>query len=94
MLSNEIFFQNFINVLIEKLLKLSKFNTSMDIRISAIECIRSMTSYPPYLLTAVKQDVLMGLITALDDHKRLVRAEAVKTRTAWFLLGSPIDSSK
>lgn len=53
-----------------------------------------MTSYPPYLLTTVKQDVLMGLIPALDDHKRLVRTEAVKTRTAWFLLGSPVDNSK
>lgn len=52
-----------------------------------------MTSYPPYLLTTVKQDVLMGLIPALDDHKRLVRTEAVKTRTAWFLLGSPVDNS-
>lgn len=66
----------------------------MDVRISSIDCINAMTGYPPHLLTTVKQDVLMGLITALDDHKRLVRAEAVKTRTAWFLLGSPIDSSK
>lgn len=49
-----------------------------------------MSKYPTYLLLPFKQDVLFNTIAALDDHKRLVRAAAVKTRTKWFLIDSPI----
>jgi hypothetical protein len=32
-----------------------------------------------------KKDVLRKLIPALDDHKRMVRKEAVAARNAWAL---------
>lgn len=34
------------------------------------------------------QDVSFGLQKALDDHKRLVRNEAVLARNQWFLVGT------
>lgn len=59
-----------------------------DIRIAAINILSSVSAYPAFIILPFSQDVLHGLLPALDDKKRLVRSAAVLTRNQWFLIGS------
>lgn len=60
-------------------------------RISALECLNSLSQFPTFLILPYKHDVIFGIATALDDPKRLVRNIAVNTRLHWFLIGAPND---
>lgn len=62
------------------------------IRISALECLEVICKYPVFVVQPYKVDVILELASPLDDKKRLVRNAAVKTRNAWFLIGT--DTSK
>ena len=42
----------------------------------------------PQEVIKLKREVLRQLLPALDDHKRLVRREAVAARNAWALASS------
>jgi DNA repair/transcription protein MET18/MMS19 len=48
----------------------------------------NIANYPTFLLLPYKQDVVLGIQPALDDHKRLVRNTAVETRLKWFVVGT------
>ncbi|XP_053691619.1 MMS19 nucleotide excision repair protein [Sabethes cyaneus] len=87
------FFRDHLQTLIPQLLKLSMYESSMDVRIDALQCILYTTKYPPFLLLPFKQDVIMGLRNTLDDHKRLVRNASVTARLQWFLVGTGEDKS-
>lgn len=63
------------------------------VRIDALECLLYATKYPPFLLLPFKQDVVLGLQAALDDHKRLVRNAAVAARLQWFVVASAETSN-
>lgn len=61
------------------------------VRITALLCLKQYTvNYPIYKLLPFKQEVTHQLIDALDDPKRLVRKEAVASRSSWILLDAPI----
>lgn len=78
---------NHLQHLVNDLLKLTQFTSSMDVRIIACKCLENLTKFPLFTLVPYKNDVTHDLSIALDDHKRLVRAAAVAARMAWFLLG-------
>lgn len=62
---------------------------AMKVRTAALECLLRYANYPTVLILPFKIDVLDRLAAAIDDRKRLVRTIAVKTRTRWYLVGSP-----
>lgn len=79
-----------IQTILPRLVNLSKYVKSMDVRIKSLQCLFDIAhTYPTMLLLPFKQDVLLDLAPSLDDKKRLVRNMAVKARTRWFLIGAP-----
>ncbi|XP_072932864.1 MMS19 nucleotide excision repair protein [Epargyreus clarus] len=79
-----------LQTILPRLVKLSTYVKSMDVRIKSLQCLYDIAnSYPTVLLLPYKQDVLLDLAPSLDDKKRLVRNVAVKARTRWFLVGAP-----
>ncbi|KAL0270203.1 UNVERIFIED_CONTAM: hypothetical protein PYX00_007685 [Menopon gallinae] len=79
--------------LIPKFLTLSRFEGSMKIRINALKCLHSYAFYPTFIILPLKNEVVKSLEQCLDDKKRLVRTEAVRARSRWFLVGSPGEDS-
>nr|CAI5857933.1 unnamed protein product [Callosobruchus analis] len=74
-----------------RVLKLTTFKTSMDVRIEALQCLSVMTiAFPVYKLLPHKNVVIHYLAGCIDDRKRLVRKEAMDARSLWFLLDSPV----
>ncbi|CAH1783557.1 unnamed protein product [Owenia fusiformis] len=69
--------------------KLTKHQPSMKVRILALQCLGLMTTLPHHILFPFKSKILHTLGEVVDDKKRLVRKEAVKARTEWYLLGAP-----
>uniref|UniRef100_A0A182SC23 MMS19 nucleotide excision repair protein n=1 Tax=Anopheles maculatus TaxID=74869 RepID=A0A182SC23_9DIPT len=82
------FVQDHLQTLIPSLLKLTVRQSSMKIRIAALECLLYVCKYPTFLLLPFKQSTLLALQKPLDDPKRLVRNAAVATRLQWFVVGS------
>ncbi|CAH1154680.1 unnamed protein product [Phaedon cochleariae] len=74
-----------------RILRLTSFKNSMQVRIKAIQCLVHFTSlFPLYKLIPFKSKVLQCLSDCIDDRKRLVRREAVEARSLWFLMDAPI----
>ncbi|XP_048516354.1 MMS19 nucleotide excision repair protein homolog isoform X2 [Athalia rosae] len=70
-------------------MELILMHLEQKIRTAALECLLCYAFYPTVLILPFKMDVLEQLADAIDDKKRLVRSIAVKTRTRWYLVGSP-----
>ncbi|XP_052903045.1 MMS19 nucleotide excision repair protein [Anopheles moucheti] len=85
---HDAFIQDHLQTLIPLLLKLTVRESSMKIRIDALECMLYVCKYPTFLLLPFKQSTLLALQKPLDDRKRLVRNAAVATRLQWFVVGS------
>ncbi|XP_064601049.1 MMS19 nucleotide excision repair protein homolog [Liolophura sinensis] len=83
-----------VDSLMPQLLKLSCKGQTMKVRIGALKCLSSFTHLPPHVIMPHKSKVIRALEPALDDHKRLVRKEAVIARGEWFLLGEPMKSAR
>ncbi|VEN42211.1 unnamed protein product [Callosobruchus maculatus] len=74
-----------------RVLKLTTFKDSMDVRIEALQCLSVMTTvFPVYKLLPHKNTVIHYLAGCIDDRKRLVRKEAMDARSLWFLLDAPV----
>ena len=56
---------------------------AQKVRIAALGCLCELTNLPSHAVVPHKTNVLRTLVTALDDHKRLVRQEAVQARCEW-----------
>ncbi|XP_014088855.2 MMS19 nucleotide excision repair protein [Bactrocera oleae] len=84
---DEYFLRHLVH-LIPRCVQLSKYQKSMKVRIYALSLLHDITKYPTHVLLTHKVDVVLELAAALDDHKRLVRNAAVRTRNAWFLVGT------
>ncbi|CAF4850723.1 unnamed protein product [Pieris macdunnoughi] len=81
--------QSFQTIL-PRLVKLSEYVKSMDVRIKSLQCLHEIAnSYKTALLLPYKTDLLFDLAPSLDDKKRLVRNMAVRARTRWYLVGAP-----
>ncbi|XP_050318222.1 MMS19 nucleotide excision repair protein [Bactrocera neohumeralis] len=86
------YFLRHLSHLIPRCIQLSKYQKSMKVRISALSLLHDITKYPTHVLLTYKLDVVLELAAALDDNKRLVRNTAVRTRNAWFLVGTAEDN--
>ncbi|KAK3603029.1 hypothetical protein CHS0354_037777 [Potamilus streckersoni] len=75
-----------IDSIIPQLLKLSRYEASMKVRIAALKCIRGLTVLPLHIIVPFKASIIRALESVLDDKKRLVRKEAAGARNEWFLL--------
>ncbi|XP_052865291.1 MMS19 nucleotide excision repair protein [Anopheles cruzii] len=82
------FVKDHLQTLIPALLKLIVRQSSMNVRIEALECLLCICQYPTFLLLPFKVNVLSELQKPLDDRKRLVRNAAVAARLQWFMVGS------
>ncbi|KAJ2806964.1 hypothetical protein H4R20_001477, partial [Coemansia guatemalensis] len=61
---------------------------SVEVRRAAHDALLLIPEkYPFAALSAARKDVLRALARARDDHKRLVRAEAVKAYNKWLAFG-------
>uniref|UniRef100_A0A182LWC7 MMS19 nucleotide excision repair protein n=1 Tax=Anopheles culicifacies TaxID=139723 RepID=A0A182LWC7_9DIPT len=83
----DIFVQDHLQTLIPLLLKLTVRESSMKIRINALECMLYVCKYPTFMLVPYKQSTMLALQKPLDDRKRLVRKAAVATRLQWYVVG-------
>ncbi|KAL4706927.1 hypothetical protein ACJJTC_006971 [Scirpophaga incertulas] len=84
-----------LQTILPRLVRLSKFEKCMDVRIKSLQCLYiAACVYPTFFLRPHKQDMLLDLETTLDDSKRLVRRNAVKTRTRWFMVGAPGEAKE
>lgn len=75
-----------IGTLIPAMLRLTHDSTDMYTRILATLCLEHFTKLPFHLLFPHKTQVINELQEVLDDKKRLVRKQAVRTRNMWFSL--------
>uniref|UniRef100_A0A1B0GLE4 MMS19 nucleotide excision repair protein n=1 Tax=Lutzomyia longipalpis TaxID=7200 RepID=A0A1B0GLE4_LUTLO len=83
------FCRHHLQSLIPRCIQLSSTKKSIKTRLAALEFLHNVTkTYDTVLLVPFKQDVIYGLQPALDDHKRIVRAAAVKARSSWFVFDS------
>lgn len=80
--------------LVKDLLKLSQFQSSMEVRCAACKCLENLVHFSLFALVPYKNDVVHELNASLDDPKRLVRSAAVAARLAWFLLGENEETKK
>ncbi|XP_027014879.2 MMS19 nucleotide excision repair protein homolog isoform X1 [Tachysurus fulvidraco] len=77
-----------LEALFTRLLVLTS-SPAMKARIATLRCIHALSRLPGHMVLPFRARVLRCLAKPLDDKKRLVRKEAVATRSEWFLLGSP-----
>nr|BAM18699.1 unknown unsecreted protein [Papilio xuthus] len=84
-----------LQTILPRLIKLSTYVKSMDVRIKSLQCLFEIAKvYPTSVLLPYKQDVLLDIAPSLDDKKRLVRNMAVQARTRWFLVGAPGENKE
>lgn len=75
-----------VDTLLPILIKLSICSSSMQVRISSLKCLATMSKLTTLLIVPHMNSVIKKLLPALDDKKRLVRKEAVKTRNIWCMV--------
>jgi DNA repair/transcription protein MET18/MMS19 len=77
-----------LNSTISLLLRLSTQSAHMKVRVAALIVLWHLAHLPYPIVFPYKNQVLTALLPALDDRKRIVRQQAVKTRNEWFVLSS------
>lgn len=50
---------------------------------SSLQCIGALTTLSVHLIYPYQAQIIRGLVPCLDDKKRLVRKEAVLSRSEW-----------
>lgn len=80
-----------ISSLIPALIKLTRYRSSMKIRLLSLKCLEVVCILSYSKLHPFKKDVMNGLGSSLDDVKRIVRRQAVRTRNEWYCLDAPSD---
>ncbi|XP_054259034.1 MMS19 nucleotide excision repair protein homolog [Macrosteles quadrilineatus] len=88
--ASDCFLQNHVDTFIPRFIHLARSSLFMHVRIASLKCLGSCLKFPPMLLLPHKQKVIADLMNCLDDKKRLVRKEAARTRSKWYLLGAPV----
>ncbi|XP_023311835.1 MMS19 nucleotide excision repair protein homolog isoform X2 [Anoplophora glabripennis] len=88
--NNESILQENLEDFLSRILKLTIYEHSMNVRVAALQCLIHFSALPLYRILPFKQKVLYHLESCIDDKKRLVRKEAMEARALWFLLDAPI----
>lgn len=80
-------FVDHLSHLIPVILELSYKDSKVDTRISALNCLQTLASFPFPKTYPFRNLVINDLKFALDDSKRIVRKTAVLARNLWVLAG-------
>jgi CRP-like cAMP-binding protein len=75
-----------LHSIVPRLLTLSTRAERMKVRVAALTFLWHLAHLPYHVVYPYKSQVLTALLPALDDKKRFVRQQAVKTRNEWFVL--------
>eukprot|EP00818_Percolomonas_sp_WS_P000287 CAMPEP_0117436620 /NCGR_PEP_ID=MMETSP0759-20121206/1101_1 /TAXON_ID=63605 /ORGANISM="Percolomonas cosmopolitus, Strain WS" /LENGTH=1002 /DNA_ID=CAMNT_0005228225 /DNA_START=22 /DNA_END=3030 /DNA_ORIENTATION=- len=78
--------QDRLGEIIPRLIQLSTKRDRMKIRCDALKCLQELVEYEFSKVYPHQEEVIRGLRGALDDHKRVVRREAVIARNRWFTI--------
>ncbi|KAL5470764.1 hypothetical protein EMCRGX_G028779 [Ephydatia muelleri] len=70
------------------LVKLSLPPNPLKLRTSSLHCLGLMSTLPHHQVYPYRTMVVQGIAGCLDDHKRVVRKEAINSRSLWLQLGS------
>jgi len=73
-----------ISTIVALILNLTQYKSSLKVRTAALQCLFDLSKLPTPIIFPFKNQVINGLVNALDDVKRSVRKEAVACRNAWF----------
>uniref|UniRef100_A0A2S2PNB9 MMS19 nucleotide excision repair protein n=1 Tax=Schizaphis graminum TaxID=13262 RepID=A0A2S2PNB9_SCHGA len=76
--------EDYLQSFVPKLLNLSQSSKFMNIRIVALQCLYNCCDYSLIKLLPLKRQVIFELTKCLDDKKRLVRKEVVRTKSRWL----------
>eukprot|EP01117_Protostelium_nocturnum_P012392 TRINITY_DN4573_c0_g1_i1.p1 TRINITY_DN4573_c0_g1~~TRINITY_DN4573_c0_g1_i1.p1 ORF type:complete len:629 (+),score=219.60 TRINITY_DN4573_c0_g1_i1:1350-3236(+) len=77
-----------IPFLINLFLSISSRDTIMNNRILGLHCLQSISQFEHSLLFKHQQTIFKGLNPILDDRKRLVRKEAIRTKNLWMSISA------
>ncbi|KAK7573753.1 hypothetical protein V9T40_010944 [Parthenolecanium corni] len=88
LVENTVAFEEYVETFLSRLTVLAREGKFMRIRIAALQCLLQFTKLNPSVILPFKSKISQELVPCLDDKKRLVRQEAVKTRSRWLVLGS------
>lgn len=77
----------YLQEILEKLVLMTRFESSLDIRLLALNCLNTIAlSISPNRIIKYQKFVCKELEKCLTDKKRLCRQLAVEARNRWFLL--------
>jgi len=77
---------SYVDTLVPRLSILATFKNDMNIRIISLQCLKHISHLPSHIVLTHRRHVCRILKSCVDDHKRLVRKQAVQTQMAWCLL--------
>ncbi len=81
------YFLEFIEQVLERLLRMCSYKQSMNIRLLALKCINNLAlNVAPNRLIKSQKAVVKGLELCLNDNKRVCRQLAVEARNRWYLI--------
>ncbi|RMZ94762.1 MMS19 nucleotide excision repair protein -like, partial [Brachionus plicatilis] len=77
----------YLQDILEKLIRMTKVQKSLEIRLLALNCLNIVAlKLPPNQIIKYQKFVCKELEKCLTDKKRLCRQLAVEARNRWFLL--------
>jgi len=76
-----------VDTIIPLLIQLTR-NPKLQVRCASLDCLASVGNLPEMKIYRQVPNVLRELAPVLDDHKRIVRAAAVKCSNRWHLIGN------
>lgn len=81
------YFLEFTSEVIEKLLKMCRYEDNLCIRLLALKCINNLAlNLAPNKIIKHQKFVCKQLLPCLSDKKRVCRQVAVEARNRWYLI--------
>ena len=74
-----------LSTITKNLIDLLSFEMSPQVRVSSLECLEEISTFPYHLLFPIKEEILDGIDISLDDRRRDVRSQAVRCKMFWVL---------
>ncbi|CAF1074796.1 unnamed protein product, partial [Didymodactylos carnosus] len=80
----------YIDKLVPRLTTLAVYKNNMNIRITSLVCLKYLCQLPFRTVKPYHRHIVHVLQSCVDDHKRLVRKQAVLTQMAWRLFSDEV----
>ncbi|ODV84199.1 hypothetical protein CANARDRAFT_29352 [[Candida] arabinofermentans NRRL YB-2248] len=78
-----------LSTIIPNLIQLLNSNRNEEVKSRALECLISLSDFELHLMVPYRLSIINGLVTVLDDEKRIVRKIASDCRQVYYELGQP-----